>query len=79
MGKAGSAVLLSGIYLATLILVTGLRPIHVVRQTIAGLGRLRPNCTNGDCIGNCEKPTSKASSKSAKRNWLNKAGSLRNG
>ncbi|HXX42591.1 MAG TPA: DNA translocase FtsK [Chthoniobacterales bacterium] len=36
MGKIGSLVLLVGIYLATLILVTGLRPIHVVKQTIAG-------------------------------------------
>jgi S-DNA-T family DNA segregation ATPase FtsK/SpoIIIE len=44
MGKVGSLVLLIGIYTATLILVTGLRPIHVVRQTIAGtrslIGRL---------------------------------------
>src|SRR5246127_4853694 len=33
MGKIGSFVLLIGVYIATLILVTGLRPIHVVRQT----------------------------------------------
>ena len=36
MGKVGSLVLLIGVYIATLILGTGLRPIHVVRQTIAG-------------------------------------------
>ena len=36
MGKLGSAILLSGIYVASLILMTGLRPIHVVRQTISG-------------------------------------------
>ena len=36
MGKVGSLVLLIGIYVATLILLTGLRPIHVVRQTISG-------------------------------------------
>jgi S-DNA-T family DNA segregation ATPase FtsK/SpoIIIE len=35
MGKLGSVILLSGIYIAALILMTGLRPIHVVRQTIA--------------------------------------------
>jgi S-DNA-T family DNA segregation ATPase FtsK/SpoIIIE len=39
MGKVGSLVLLTGIYMATLILVTGLRPIHVVRQTVAGTRR----------------------------------------
>ena len=37
MGKVGSFVLLGGIYLATLILMTGLRPIHVVRQSVAGI------------------------------------------
>ena len=36
MGKVGSLVLLGGIYAASLILVTGLRPIHVVRQSVAG-------------------------------------------
>src|SRR5919108_410249 len=33
MGKIGSLVLLTGVYVATLILVTGFRPVHVVRQT----------------------------------------------
>jgi S-DNA-T family DNA segregation ATPase FtsK/SpoIIIE len=37
MGRVGSLILLGGIYLTTLILVTGLRPIHVVRQTIAAM------------------------------------------
>ena len=36
MGKVGSAVLLSGIYVTSLILMTGLRPIHLVRQTVSG-------------------------------------------
>ena len=36
MGNVGSLVLLIGVYIATLILMTGLRPIHVVRQTISG-------------------------------------------
>jgi S-DNA-T family DNA segregation ATPase FtsK/SpoIIIE len=39
MGKVGSLLLLAGVYLATLILMTGLRPIHIVRETIAGTGR----------------------------------------
>ncbi|MFN2542732.1 MAG: DNA translocase FtsK [Chthoniobacterales bacterium] len=39
MGKVGSLILLSGIYLATLILMTGLRPIYLVRQTVAGTRR----------------------------------------
>src|SRR5438105_8567585 len=36
MGKIGSMILLSGIYIASLILMTGLRPIHLLRQTISG-------------------------------------------
>jgi S-DNA-T family DNA segregation ATPase FtsK/SpoIIIE len=36
MGKVGSFVLLIGVYLASLILMTGLRPIHLVRQTVSG-------------------------------------------
>src|SRR5712691_10967153 len=39
MGKVGSLILLSGIYIATLILMTGLRPIYLVRQTVAGTRR----------------------------------------
>ena len=35
MGQVGSVILLTGVYLATLILVTGLRPIHMVRETVA--------------------------------------------
>jgi S-DNA-T family DNA segregation ATPase FtsK/SpoIIIE len=36
MGK-GSAIVLGGIYLTSLILMTGLRPIHLVRQTVLAL------------------------------------------
>jgi DNA segregation ATPase FtsK/SpoIIIE, S-DNA-T family len=36
MGKVGSIILLSAIYVASLILMTGLRPIHLVQQTVAG-------------------------------------------
>ena len=36
MGKIGSIILLSGIYAASLILMTGLRPIHLVQQTVSG-------------------------------------------
>ena len=39
MGKVGSVILLAGIYIATLILMTGLRPIHLVRQTATGTRR----------------------------------------
>jgi DNA segregation ATPase FtsK/SpoIIIE, S-DNA-T family len=39
MGTVGSIVLLIGVYVAALILMTGLRPIHVLRQTISGLRR----------------------------------------
>ncbi len=39
MGKVGSLILPGGIYLATLILMTGLRPIHLVRQTVTGTRR----------------------------------------
>ena len=36
MGKIGSGILLGGIYVASLILMTGLRPIYLVHQTVAG-------------------------------------------
>ena len=36
MGGVGSVILLAGVYLTSLILMTGLRPIHLVRQTVAG-------------------------------------------
>src|SRR2546422_4969385 len=39
MSKVGSLILPGGIYLATLILMTGLRPIHLVRQTVIGTRR----------------------------------------
>ncbi|HEY2103240.1 MAG TPA: DNA translocase FtsK [Chthoniobacterales bacterium] len=39
MGDVGSMILLAGIYASTLILMTGLRPIHLVRQTVSGVGR----------------------------------------
>src|SRR5207248_4061664 len=37
MGDVGSMILLGGIYLSALILMTGLRPIHLVRQTVSGM------------------------------------------
>ena len=37
MGK-GSVIVLAGIYLTSLILMTGLRPIHVIRQTVLAAG-----------------------------------------
>jgi S-DNA-T family DNA segregation ATPase FtsK/SpoIIIE len=37
MGGVGSIILLSGIYVSSLILMTGLRPIHIVRQTVIGI------------------------------------------
>jgi S-DNA-T family DNA segregation ATPase FtsK/SpoIIIE len=38
MGGVGSVILLTGVYVSSLILMTGLRPIHIVRQTVAGMG-----------------------------------------
>ncbi len=38
-GQFGSLILLIGIYATTLILVTGLRPIHLVREAVAGTRR----------------------------------------
>src|SRR4030081_311942 len=37
MGGVGSIILLSGIYVSSLILMPGLRPIHIVRQSVAGI------------------------------------------
>jgi S-DNA-T family DNA segregation ATPase FtsK/SpoIIIE len=36
MGQVGSIILLGAIYAASLILMTGLRPIHLVQQTVSG-------------------------------------------
>jgi DNA segregation ATPase FtsK/SpoIIIE, S-DNA-T family len=40
LGPLGSLLLLVGIYVTTLILVTGLRPIHLVRETVALMRRM---------------------------------------
>ena len=37
MGGVGSIILLTAIYVSSLILMTGLRPIHIVRQSVAGV------------------------------------------
>jgi S-DNA-T family DNA segregation ATPase FtsK/SpoIIIE len=37
MGGVGSIILLTGLYVSSLILMTGLRPIHIVRQSVAGI------------------------------------------
>jgi len=37
MGDVGSMILLAGIYLSALILMTGLRPIHLIRETVGGI------------------------------------------
>src|SRR6266567_2122321 len=39
LGEVGSLILLIGIYVTTLILMTGLRPIHIVRETVAAMRR----------------------------------------
>ncbi|CAN5690700.1 DNA translocase FtsK [soil metagenome] len=39
MGSVGSMILLSGIYVSSLILMTGLRPIHLVREAVASSRR----------------------------------------
>ena len=36
-GSVGSIILLTGLYVTSIILMTGLRPIHIVRQTVAGM------------------------------------------
>jgi S-DNA-T family DNA segregation ATPase FtsK/SpoIIIE len=40
LGPVGSLVLVVGIYATTLILVTGLRPIHLIRETVAATRRV---------------------------------------
>jgi S-DNA-T family DNA segregation ATPase FtsK/SpoIIIE len=37
MGGVGSVILLTGVYVSSLILMTGLRPIHLVRQSVAAV------------------------------------------
>ncbi len=43
MGRVGSMILLSGLYLTSIILMTGLRPIHIVRQSVAGMRKAGAN------------------------------------
>jgi S-DNA-T family DNA segregation ATPase FtsK/SpoIIIE len=40
LGPVGSLVLLMGIYVTTLILVTGLRPVYLIRETVSATRRL---------------------------------------
>jgi S-DNA-T family DNA segregation ATPase FtsK/SpoIIIE len=40
LGPLGTLLLIIGIYVTTLILVTGLRPIHLVRETVAAMRRM---------------------------------------
>ncbi len=37
MGQVGALILLTGVYVTSIILMTGLRPIHVVRETVASV------------------------------------------
>ncbi len=39
MGRVGSLILLTGLYVTSIILMTGLRPIHIVRESVAGMRR----------------------------------------
>ncbi len=63
MGNVGSIILLTGLYVSSLILMTGLRPIHLVRQTVAGVRQgmvalrewqLRRRLRNSDLKGRLE-------------------------
>jgi S-DNA-T family DNA segregation ATPase FtsK/SpoIIIE len=40
LGPVGSLILVMGIYATTLILVTGLRPIHIIRETVSAVRQL---------------------------------------
>jgi DNA segregation ATPase FtsK/SpoIIIE, S-DNA-T family len=40
LGPLGTLLLLAGVYVTTLILVTGLRPIHLVRESVAAMRRM---------------------------------------
>ena len=43
MGRVGSMILLSGLYVMSIILMTGLRPIHIVRQSVASMRKAGAN------------------------------------
>ena len=69
-GRGRSIILLSGIYVTSIILMTGLRPIHIVRQTVAGdPARHRQFSRMAAASAACSGPTSKVSSRSASVNW----------
>src|SRR4051812_29670057 len=63
LGRVGSLLLLTAIYVTSLILMTGLRPIHLVRQTVAAIRssltaltawKLRRQLRNADIKGQLE-------------------------
>ena len=39
LGAVGSLILIGGVYVSSLVLMTGLRPIHIVRETVAAIRR----------------------------------------
>ena len=74
LGPVGSVLLVVGVYLTTLILVTGLRPIHLVREmvnlsrrSVAKLHewRVRRRIRKSDLTGTTEDPKATASARSA--------------
>ena len=70
MGGVGSIILLTGIYVSSLILMTGLRPIHIVRQTVAGMrsgdAAIQRMATESAAA---QSLIWKGGSRSASRNW----------
>ncbi|MGI8821110.1 MAG: DNA translocase FtsK [Chthoniobacterales bacterium] len=63
MGRVGSLILLTGLYATSIILMTGLRPIHIVRESVAGIrrslanfrqARLQRSLRNADIKGQLE-------------------------
>ncbi len=63
LGRIGSLIVLTGLYVTSIILMTGLRPIHIVRQSVAALRlgvqrmgewRLKRQMRNADIDGQFE-------------------------
>lgn len=63
LGRVGSLIVLTGVYVTSIILMTGLRPIHIVRQSVAamrlgvqrmGEWRLKRQMRNADIDGQFE-------------------------
>ena len=78
MGEVGSMILLIAVYVSALILMTGLRPIHLVRESIAGAHRGWSSFSRmAIAAARCGGPTLKDRLRSVSESWKNSGAPLK--